>query len=158
MTREFNPIRLYELTDYANSLSNPRVLERQWMNEQERDQTQLQIDPTSCLVWEQVVDEPMRLTVEEVVRAVCSYYFCAGAERFAEAVGDSRKDLYLRFSELATLLGDFEIEALEQVVNAYGALVDAEAKVTELADDVRGAVEKAEVVQDSQDSAKSAVF
>ncbi len=158
MSKEFNPVQLYALTDYTSSLANPKVLERQWMNEQERDQAQLQLDPASCLVWEQVVNEPMRLTVAEVVRAVCSYYFCSGAEGFAETVGDSREDLYLRFSELATLLGDFEIEALKQVVNAYAAIVDAEAKAAELADDVRSAVEKAEVVQDSQDSAKSAVF
>lgn len=155
MSKEFDPVRLYALTDYTSSLANPKVLERQWMNEQERDQAQLRIDPISCLVWEQVVDEPMRLTVAEVVRAVCSYYFYAGAERFAETVGDSRESLYLRFSELATLLGDFEVEALNRVVADYATVVEAEAKAAGLADDSYGSAEKTKM---RQDVAKSVVL
>lgn len=96
------------------------------MREQERDQAQLELAADSCLVWEVVEEVSPKLSIAELVRAVCSYFYAVNQPQFAEATGRVDEECYLRFSRLATEIGDFPAEVLEHVVMAYGKLLEAE--------------------------------
>lgn len=68
-TETFEPVRLYKLMDYSSSLHQPKAIRQQWMRERERDQSQLELDQASCLVWEPVEGMSPKLAVAELVRS-----------------------------------------------------------------------------------------
>jgi hypothetical protein len=95
------------------------------MSQSEQRQLQHLAAGSSAQVWEQQ-GHPPRLSVEALIKAIVSFYYALSGDQFAVAVGDSSEALYLRFSALAAELGDLPVSVVEQVVEAYFQMVEAE--------------------------------